>query len=48
MRYSLWLEERVMLNAAVRAFLWIVKVAKANVATRQAELRTPPDRAASR
>ena len=43
MRYSLWLEERVMLNAAVRAFLWIVKVAKANVATRQAELRTPPE-----
>ena len=42
-RYSLWLQDRVALNAAVRAFLWIVKVAKGNVATRQAELRTPPE-----
>ena len=27
----------------MRAFLWIVKVPKANVITRQAELRTPPE-----
>ena len=47
-RYSFWLEERVMLNAAVRAFLWIVKVAKANVATRQASCGLRPSRAASR
>ena len=42
-RYSRWLEDRVRLNAAVRAFLWIVKVAKTDIATRQAELRTPPE-----
>ena len=42
-RYSRWLEDRVKLNAAVRAFLWIVKVAKTDIATRQAELRTPPE-----
>ena len=42
-RYALWLEDRVRLNAAVRAFLWIVKVAKTDIATRQAELRTPPE-----
>ena len=42
-RYSRWLEDRVRLNAAVRAFLWIVKVPKTDVATRQAELRTPPE-----
>ena len=33
--YALWLEDRVRLNAAVRAFLWIVKVAKSDIATRQ-------------
>jgi hypothetical protein len=42
-RYALWLEDRVRLNAAVRAFLWIVKVAKTDIATRQAELRIPPE-----
>jgi hypothetical protein len=31
------------LNAAVRAFLWIVKVPKNSVATRQSELQTPPE-----
>jgi hypothetical protein len=42
-RYSRWLEDRVRLNAAVRAFLWIVKVPKNSVATRQSELQTPPE-----
>jgi len=42
-RYGRWLEDRVRLNAAVRAFLWIVKVPKQNIALRQAELRTPPE-----
>jgi len=42
-RYGRWLEDRVRLNAAVRAFLWIVKVPKQNIALRQAELRTAPE-----
>ncbi len=42
-RYVRWLEDRVRLNAAVRAFLWIVKVARQNIATRRAELATPPE-----
>jgi hypothetical protein len=42
-RYSRWLEDRVRLNAAVRAFLWIVKVPKAQVATKREELATPPE-----
>ena len=42
-RYSRWLEDRVKLNAAVRAFLWIVKVAKTDIPTRQAQLMVPPE-----
>ena len=42
-RYSRWLEDRVRLNGAVRAFLWIVKVAKADIPTRKAELMVPPE-----
>ena len=42
-RYSRWLEDRVRLNAAVRAFLWIVKVPRAQIAARRAELLAPPE-----
>jgi hypothetical protein len=42
-RYSRWLEDRVRLNAAVRAFLWIVKVPRAQIAARRAELISPPE-----
>ena len=42
-RYSRWLEDRVRLNAAVRAFLWIVKVPHAEIAAWRAELVAPPE-----
>lgn len=42
-RYARWLEDRVRLNAAVRAFLWIVKVPRQNIVTRRAELQAPPE-----
>lgn len=41
-QYAQWLEDRVRLNAAVRSFLWVVKVPKGEVETRSAELRRPP------
>ena len=37
-RYSRWLEDRTRLNAAVHAFLWLVKVPGAMLARRKAEL----------
>jgi hypothetical protein len=42
-RYNRWLEDRVRLNAAVRAFLWIVKVPARMVETKTAQYRTPPE-----
>jgi hypothetical protein len=41
-RYSRWLEDRTMLNAAVRAFLWVIKVPGAKVAEKQAQYAHPP------
>jgi hypothetical protein len=42
-RYNRWLEDRVRLNAAVRAFLWIVKVPARMVETKTTAYRTPPE-----
>lgn len=42
-RYNRWLEDRVRLNAAVRAFLWIVKVPRNLIATKQEQYRSPPE-----
>jgi hypothetical protein len=42
-RYSRWLEDRVRLNAAVRAFLWIVRVPGNLIAQKQAEYARPPE-----
>jgi hypothetical protein len=42
-RYSRWLEDRVSLNAAVRQFLWIVKVPEAKLEARKATLTSPPE-----
>ena len=42
-RYSRWLEDRVRLNAAVRAFLWIVKVPGGLVGAKQEQYRRPPE-----
>ncbi len=42
-RYAVWLEGRVILNAAMRAFLWIVKVPANRIAARRAELHAPPE-----
>jgi len=42
-RYTRWLEDRVRLNAGVRAFLWIVKAAKNLKAELQERYRTPPE-----
>jgi hypothetical protein len=41
-RYSGWLEDRVRLNAALRAFLWIVYAPGRRLAELQAMYRTPP------
>ena len=41
-RYDGWLRDRVRLNAAVHAFLWIVKVPTQLVMRRRAELASPP------
>lgn len=41
-RYDNWLRDRVRLNAAIHAFLWIVKVPTQLLARRRAELATPP------
>jgi hypothetical protein len=42
-RYNRWLEDRVRLNAAVRAFLWIVKVPARMVEAKTAAYRHPPE-----
>jgi len=41
-RYSGWLEDRVRLNAALRAFLWVVYAPGRRLAELQALYRTPP------
>jgi len=41
-RYDGWLRDRVRLNAAIHAFLWIVKVPTQLVMKRRAELASPP------
>lgn len=41
-RYSRWLEDRVRLNAAIRAFLWIVKVPSNMVKEKEEQYRKPP------
>jgi hypothetical protein len=42
-RYTRWLEDRLRLNAAVHAFLWVVRVPGALVEATQERLRTPPE-----
>jgi hypothetical protein len=42
-RYSRWLEDRVRLNAAMRAFLWIVHAPGRLRATLEERYRTPPE-----
>jgi hypothetical protein len=43
LRYSRMLEDRVRLNWAIRAFLWIVTVPAGKVRSKQEEYRTPPE-----
>jgi hypothetical protein len=42
-RYSRWLEDRLRLNAAVRAFLWVVRVPGRLVAAKRSEYRAAPE-----
>jgi hypothetical protein len=42
-RYNRWLEDRVRLNAAMRAFLWIVKVPARLRSALEERYRTPPE-----
>ena len=42
-RYNRWLEDRVRLNAAMRAFLWVVKVPARLRSTLEERYRTPPE-----
>lgn len=42
-RYNRWLEDRVRLNAAVRAFLWIVRVPAGRVQAVREAWRRPPE-----
>jgi hypothetical protein len=42
-RYNRWLEDRVRLNAAMRAFLWIVKVPARLRPAMEERYRTPPE-----
>ncbi len=42
-RYSRWLEDRTMLNAAVRAFLWVVKVPGARVEEKKLQWARAPE-----
>ncbi len=42
-RYSRWLEDRLRLNAAVRAFLWVVRVPGRAVPAKRAEHRRAPE-----
>lgn len=41
-RYSAWLEDRVRLNAAVRAFLWIVEAPAGSIKGLRERYRRPP------
>jgi hypothetical protein len=41
-RYSRWLEDRVSLNAAARAFVWVVRVPGRLVEAKAAQYRRPP------
>jgi hypothetical protein len=41
-RYSRWLEDRVRMNAAMRAFLWIVKVPDKLVKSKEEQYRKTP------
>lgn len=42
-RYSRWLDDRVRLNAAMRAFLWIVRAPGAKLSSLAEKYRTPPE-----
>jgi hypothetical protein len=42
-RYTRWLEDRVRLNAAVRAFLWVVRAPARLTAELRESYRTPPE-----
>jgi hypothetical protein len=42
-RYTRWLEDRVRLNAAVRAFLWVVRAPQRLTADLRETYRTPPE-----
>lgn len=42
-RYNRWLEDRVRLNAAMRAFLWVVKVPARLRSALEERYRTPPE-----
>ena len=42
-RYRMWLEDRVRLNAAVRAFLWIVRVPADRIVAKRAEWAQAPE-----
>ena len=42
-RYARWLEDRTMLNAAVRAFLWVVRVPGTMVEQKKLQYARPPD-----
>lgn len=42
-RYSRWLEDRVTLNAAVRSFIWIVKVPGSKVEAKAEQYRRAPE-----
>jgi hypothetical protein len=42
-RYSRWLEDRVRLNAAMRAFLWIVRVPARLVEAKSRQYSRPPE-----
>jgi hypothetical protein len=42
-RYSRWLEDRVRLNAAMNAFIWLVKVPGKLVAQKAEKWRLPPE-----
>jgi hypothetical protein len=42
-RYNRWMEDRVRLNAAVRAFLWIVRAPRAVLSDLQARYKRPPE-----
>lgn len=42
-RYSRWLEDRVRLNNAIRAFLWVVKVPGRLIKEKAEQYRRPPE-----